>query len=159
MQDKVQKNQEVYTNCLLLGNAFYNITHFGNARTFYEGNIIGSSSSQYAFKNGIREMITNCAIPRMYYEKALQFATTDEQKAKCEFMIAKCERNEYYNQQFDAKKDSWENESAVQNSNVNFLAWNGFKNLKNNYSKTKYYQDVIAECGYFKTYISAKNNL
>jgi hypothetical protein len=69
-------------------------------------------------------------------------------------MLAKCERNEYYNQQYDPKKDSWENETAVEYSKVNFLAWNGFKNLKNNYSKTKYYQDVIAECGYFKTYVS-----
>ncbi|PWA06596.1 hypothetical protein [Flavobacterium psychrotolerans] len=154
MQDKVTKNKDVYTNCILLANAFYNITYFGNARIFYEGNIIGAGSSPYGFKNKTREMITNCSIPKMYYEKAFEAAITDEQKAKCQFMLAKCGRNEYYNQQYDPKKDSWENETAVENSKVNFLAWNGFKNLKNNYSKTKFYQEVIAECGYFKTYVS-----
>jgi hypothetical protein len=154
MQDKVFKNEDVYTNCLLLGNAFYNITHFGNARTFYEGNIIGSSSSPYSFKDKTREMITNCSIPKMYYEKAFEAAITDEQKAKCQFMLAKCQRNEYYNQQYDPKKNLWENDAAVQYAQVNFLAWNGFENLKNNYSKTKYYQEVITECGYFKTYVS-----
>ena len=158
MQDKVAKNEDVYTNCILLANAFYNITYFGNARTFYEGNIIGSASSPYAFKNSIREMITNCLIPKMYYEKALEAAITDEQKAKCQFMLAKCQRNEYYNQQYDPKKDFWDNNSAVQYAQVNFLAWNGFENLKNNYSKTKYYQEVIAECGYFKTYVSKAKN-
>ena len=158
MQDKVAKNEDVYTNCILLANAFYNITYFGNARTFYEGNIIGSASSPYAFKNSIREMITNCSIPKMYYEKALEAAITDEQKAKCQFMLAKCQRNEYYNQQYDPKKDFWDNNSAVQYAQVNFLAWNGFENLKNNYSKTKYYQEVIAECGYFKTYVSKAKN-
>jgi len=34
MQEKVAAKEEVYTNSLLLGNAFYNITHFGNARIF-----------------------------------------------------------------------------------------------------------------------------
>ncbi len=156
MQDNVAKGDDVYTNSLLLGNAFYNITHFGNARLFYETNIIGFGSSPYYFRDKIRKMITDCSVAKMYYQKAFEAAKTKEQKAKCIYLLAKCERNEYYNNQYNPSKDSWENQFEVERSQINFLAWNGFKELKNKYSDTKYYQDVINECGYFKTYISPK---
>lgn len=156
MQEKVANNEDVYTNSILLGNAFYNITHFGNARLFYEGNIAGYGSSPYYFRDNIREMITNCSVSKMYYEKAFAAAKNDEQKAKCQYMLAKCERNEYYNNKYDPSKSSWENTYASESREINFLAWNGFKNLKKSYSNTKYYQDVIAECGYFNTYVSKK---
>ncbi len=39
-------------------------------------------------------------------------------------------------------------------SKTNFSAWNSFKALKNNYSHTQYYQDVLAECGYFNTFVN-----
>jgi hypothetical protein len=149
MQDNVEQQKDVYTNSLLLGNAFYNITHFGNARLFYEGNIIGSGSSAYDFKPQIRTMITNCYWAKMYYQKAFLAAKNNEQKAKCQYMLAKCQRNEYYNKKYSGVANWWE----IENDKVNFIAWQGFKNLKTNYSKTKYYQDVIAECGYFYTYI------
>lgn len=67
-------------------------------------------------------------------------------------MLAKCERNEYYHSKF--KQDdyyySWNNDK------VNFLAWKGFKALKNDYRNTKYYQEVLQECGYFKTYVNQR---
>lgn len=150
MQDKLTQKEDVYTNSLLLGNAFYNITHFGNGRTFYETSIVGSGSSPYTFRDSMKKMITNCDIPKMYYQKALEAATTKEQKAKCIYMIAKCERNEYYNNKYNGLKNWWE----ADDDKINFIAWNGFKTLKKDYSDTKYYQDVIAECGYFNTYIS-----
>jgi hypothetical protein len=154
MQESVAKGDEVYVNSILLGNAFYNITHFGNARLFHETNINGYGYSPYDFRDKSRNMITDCSQAKMYYQKALVAAKNNEQKAKCYYMIAKCERNEFYNNQYDATKDSWENHSAVARSEVNFLAWNGFKTLKDDYSKTKYYQEVINECGYFRTYMS-----
>lgn len=55
MQDKVVAKEEVYTNSLLLGNAFYNITHFGNARIFYESKIAGYGSSPYSFREPIKK--------------------------------------------------------------------------------------------------------
>ncbi|PAM92604.1 hypothetical protein B4N84_22380 [Flavobacterium sp. IR1] len=150
MQDKVEQKEDVYTNSLLLGNAFYNITHFGNGRTFYEISIVGYGSSPYSFRDTMKKMITNCDLPKMYYQKALQAATTKEQKAKCTYMIAKCERNEYYNKKYSAVDNWWQ----IQDDKVNFVAWNAFKTLKNEYADTKYYQDVIAECGFFNTYIN-----
>ena len=153
MQDNVANGEAVYTNSILLGNAFYNITHYGNARMFHEININGYGYSPYDFRDRIRVMITDCSLSKMYYQKALAAATNNEQKAKCYYMIAKCERNEYYNNQYNPSKDRWDNQYAIQSSKVNFLDWNGFKELKNNYSDTKYYQEVIKECGYFRTFV------
>ncbi|MBP1223349.1 hypothetical protein [Flavobacterium sp. 1355] len=150
MQDKLAQKEDVYTNSLLLGNAFYNITHFGNGRTFYEISIVGYGSSPYSFRDKMREMITNCNVSKMYYQKAFEAATTKEQKAKCIYLIAKCERNEYYNKKYNNIKRYWE----IEDDKINFIAWNGFKILKKEYSDTKYYQDVIAECGYFNTYVN-----
>ncbi|WP_264553178.1 hypothetical protein [Flavobacterium sp. N2038] len=150
MQDKLAQKEDVYTNSLLLGNAFYNITHFGNGRTFYEISIIGYGSSPYSFRDSMKKMITNCDLPKMYYQKAFEAASTKEQKAKCIYLISKCERNEYYNNKYNNVKNWW----TAEDDKINFIAWNGFKILKKEYADTKYYQDVIAECGYFNTYIN-----
>ncbi|MFH7011903.1 hypothetical protein ACHRV5_08490 [Flavobacterium sp. FlaQc-52] len=150
MQDKLAQKEDVYTNSLLLGNAFYNITHFGNGRSFYEINIVGYGSSPYSFRSAMKGMITDCTVSKMYYQKAFEAATTKEQKAKCVYLISKCERNEYYNNKYNKVNSWWE----VEDDKINFIAWNGFKALKKEYSDTKYYQDVIAECGYFNTYVN-----
>jgi len=150
MQDKLAQKEDVYTNSLLLGNAFYNISHFGNGRTFYEMSIVGYGSSPYSFRDSMKEMITNNSVSRMYYQKAFEAASNKEQKAKCLYLISKCERNDYYNKKYNAVNSYWE----IQDDKVNFIAWNSFKALRKDYSDTKYYQDVIAECGYFNTYIN-----
>jgi hypothetical protein len=150
MQEKLAQKEDVYTNSLLLGNAFYNISHFGNGRTFYEITIVGYGSSPYSFRDSMKEMITNCDVSKMYYQKAFEAAATKEQKAKCIYLISKCERNQYYNNKYNKVNSWWE----IEDDKINFIAWNGFKILKKEYSDTKYYQDVIAECGYFNTYVN-----
>ncbi len=150
MQDKLGKNEDVYNNSLLLGNAFYNISHFGNARVFYESNIAGYGSSPYDFRTPIKKMIVNSELPRMYYKKAFEAAATREQKAKCVYLLAKCDRNDFYNKMF------YFNESGYYDtyrSDVNFLAWNGFRILQKEYKNTAYYKEVILECGFFDSYV------
>ncbi|MET3027354.1 hypothetical protein ABXT06_11780 [Flavobacterium sp. UW10123] len=148
MQDKLAQKEDVYTNSLLLGNAFYNISHFGNGRTFYEMSIVGYGSGPYSFRDSMKDMITNNSVSKMYYQKAFEAASNKEQKAKCLYLISKCERNDYYNKKYTNINSYWE----IQDDKVNFIAWNSFKVLRKDYSDTKYYQDVIAECGYFRTY-------
>ena len=149
MQDNVTKQVDVYNNSLLLGNAFYNITHFGNGRLFYEGNIAGYGSTPDFFRDPIRDMITNSSLAKAYYERAFLAAKNNEQKAKTQYMMAKCERNDYYNKKYySLNLSTWD----IQDDQTNFIAWQGFKNIKANYSKTKYYKEIINECGYFKTY-------
>lgn len=147
MQSKIKNGEDLYNNYLLLGNAFYSITFYGNARVFYEGNIIGSNmSSSWGFDDYYEKIIFDMSNAKKYYQKAYEVATTNEQKAKCSYMLAKCERNEYYNQ--NENTDNY----YGNNSKPDFLAWDGFKKLKTKYSSTKYYKEVIAECEYFAKY-------
>ena len=148
MEEKVKKGEDLYNNYLLLGNAFYNITFYGNARVFYEGAIIGNDiTTAYQMSDSFKSSLFDMENAKQYYVLALKAAKNDEQKAKCHYMLAKCERNEYYNKN-DMNIDYWDNSKYSA-----FLAWTGFKKLKEQYSATKYYQDVIKECGYFATYV------
>ncbi|AOW08461.1 hypothetical protein [Flavobacterium gilvum] len=151
MQNDVAKKTDVYNNSILLGNAFYNITHFGNGRIFYESKIAGSGSTPDFFRDPIRNMITDCTLAKAYYQKAFAAAKNNEQKAKAQYMLSKCERNDYYNKKYySLNLSTWD----IQDDKNNFVAWQGFKNLRANYFKTKYYKEVINECGYFKTYVN-----
>lgn len=148
MQDKVRTGDDIYNNALLLGNAFYNLSHYGNARRFSEGKVLGwSSYSAYYIDSVFRKMLISMDQATKYYSIALQSATTSEQKAKCHYMLAKCERNQWYNTELFSGQEYGTEPS------VDFKAWEGFKALKE-YSNTKYYQEVLKECGYFQTYIS-----
>ena len=90
---------------------------------------------------------------KKYYQIAQQHASTDEQRAKIAYMLAKVERNEFYNKQYYSEGkiygvSPWENEIA-------FKDWQGFKELRK-YPHTQYYKDVIRECGYFRKVIGNK---
>jgi len=145
MEDKIAAGDDVYNNSMLLANAFYNITHYGNARYYYEGKVMGGGHySPVSIDSVFTQLLTDMKPAIKYYNKALQAAKTDEQKAKCHYMLAKCERNQWYN------TTVYKNEEY---SGPDFKAWAGFKALKQ-YSNTQYYRDVIKECGYFRTYSS-----
>lgn len=149
MEEKITANEDVYNNAVLLANAFYNITHYGNARYFYEGKILGEGHwSPFAIDSVFMGLLTDMKLPIKYYTTALQAAKTDEQKAKCRYMLAKCERNEWYNVKVYSNSD---NEYGY--NGPDFKAWENFKALQQ-YSNTQYYKDVIKECGYFRTYIN-----
>ncbi|OQP58408.1 hypothetical protein [Niastella populi] len=150
MEDKIKAGgAEVYTNAMLVANAFYNMTHYGNARAFYENQIIGSYHySPFAIDQQFRSLLIDMSLPTKYYTQALNAAKTDEQKAKCYFMLAKCERNKYYNTNLYNKKEYHYGDRA---NLADYLAWDGFKSLKQ-YKTTKFYQEAIRECGYFRTW-------
>jgi hypothetical protein len=148
MEEKVKAGQEVYTNALLLGNGFYNMTHYGNARFFYEGKIIGESmSSPFYLDSNFRPMLTNMRLAIKYYSLALQNAGTDEQKAKCQFLLAKCQRNQWYNDFIYSNEKKRYDEGEM----VNLRALTRFAELKK-YSNTQYYREAIKECGYLSMY-------
>lgn len=153
MESKISNNKDVYNNSLLLGNAFYNISYFGNARAFYDGRIINEShSSTWDMDSVNYKIFTDCTLAIKYYQKAFDNATNKEQKAKCTYMLTKCERNDYYNTHIYNLPDDYGN----YNKAGNFVSWEGFKKLKADYSDTKYYKEVIEECGYFRRFLGKK---
>ncbi len=137
MKDKLPT--DTYNNALLIGNAYYNFTFYGSSRVFYYCPIVdeGSSMSGMISKDQVGNLL-NMTLAKKYYTMALTSATTDEQKAKCTYLLSKCERNEWYN-------------SGGSDNGTDFIAFKNFIGLKK-YTNTKYYKEVIAECGYFKKY-------
>lgn len=137
---KEKLSADTYNNALLLGNVFYSITFYGSSRLFYECSIMGYSYSEREYINDtFRSKLIDMTMAKKYYAMALNAASTPEQKAKCHYMLAKCERNEWYDSGKGPKPGT------------DFVAWKNFTYLKM-YSKTNYYKEIIKECGYFRTY-------
>jgi hypothetical protein len=132
----LRAGKDKYRNAWLLANAYYNITYYGNGRLFYQSPIMAE--------------VTDQSIAEKYYLLAKANAQTNEQRARCTFMAAKCERNEYYNHYTADNKNSSLDEAPVP------TAGKYFADLKDHYSNTKYYQEVLQECGYFKSYVTGK---
>jgi hypothetical protein len=149
MQDKLAAGEERYNNAFLLAHAHYNITHYGNSRYFYESKVLGSGHySPFAIDSVNKNILTNMKMASKYYQLALASAETDEQKARCHYMLAKCERNEWYNKTFFNNPGN----EYGENNMGDFRGWNGFQALRQ-YAHTQYYKEVIRECGYFKTFV------
>lgn len=151
MQEKIGKGEDVFNNALLVGNAFYNGTYYGNARVFYYNPLVNEYGNYISPSE--RKYLLNMGLAKKYYGMAKKAATTKEQKAKMAYLEAKVERNEFYANQYQNKDYYW----GAGWDDPMFKKWKGFQELATTYSDTKYYQDVINECGYFRTYV-AKNH-
>lgn len=109
--NRLTKNAQVSKNAddfLKLGHAFYNCSFYGNSWMMinysnssyyydladYGDYIFGESYPQ-------RKLMQDgnyykCTVARKYYQKALEYAKNDEQKAMASLMIHCCRENEYY---------------------------------------------------------------
>lgn len=150
LQSLIAKGERTYEHYLALGNAFYNISYFGNSREFYFNPIINNYGIY--IDPLYKSWLLNSSIANAYYNNALQVARNNEQKALCVYMMTKCERNNFYTERY--YEDGFIRDSY--NQDTNYLAWNGFVKLKNEYSHTSFYKQVIQECGYFKSYLSKR---
>lgn len=143
LKDNLQAGKDKYNSALLLGGAYHNITHYGNSRVFFQNNLSGYANQPEDYSNAVHEMFTSPAIAEKYYALALQYASNNEQRAKCAFLLSKCERNTNYN-----------------DNNVNAEgippAGQWFKTLKSKYQATSYYKEILKECGYFKQFVTNK---
>ncbi|MBB5637180.1 hypothetical protein HDE68_003093 [Pedobacter cryoconitis] len=149
--------KNVSRNAALLANAYYNITHYGNARVFYYSATVTDSygDSPSAIPMPYRRIVTDSKVAEKYYLIARANAASKELKAKYTYMAAKCERNEIYNAQYNNpgkdRKYSWQFDFS------NIPTGKYFAELKAQYSQTRYYQEILNECGYFKKYVSKKH--
>lgn len=150
LQSLIAKGERTYEHYLALGNAFYNISYFGNSREFYFNPIIDNYGIY--IDPLYKSWLLNSSIANAYYKNALQVARNNEQKALCVYMMTKCERNNFYTERY--YEDGFLRDSY--NQDTNYLAWKGFVKLKNEYSHTSFYKQVIQECGYFKSYLSKR---
>lgn len=132
-----------------LANGFYNISFFGNSGGIgnmqYQNPLMIKSYYYYNdviannLKTGNLHPRFDCSNAEKYYLKAMDLSKDKEFITKCCFMAAKCEHNRWL-----MSKQDWR---------IDFVAGKYFKMLKESFINTKYYQEIIKECGYFRTYV------
>ena len=145
MQTKISQGEDVYNNALLIGNAFYNASYFGSIRAFYCNRILNEYGGLRLNRENY-DMLLSMKNAEKYYLIAQEHAKDDEQRAKVAYMLAKVERNNYYNQVY-FYQDRW---YGVEYKEIAFKDWEGFRQLREKYAHTQYYKDVIKECEYFR---------
>ena len=131
---------------LKLGNIYYNTSYYGHcwqAKEYFR--------SPYSQKNEL-----DCSKAQEYYEKAAELsekAGSKELAAKATFLAAKAEQNEMFRSD-DFKRI--QQDFDPYNQLKGFFApryRNNFKNLKNKYRGTTFYNKAIKECYYFNLYV------
>ncbi len=127
-----------------LANGLYNMSYFGNARDVYE-TYHGNFPPELA-RN--REM----GPAEQYYRRALELSADREFKARAAFMAAKTEHNRLY-ASFSPERPYGYDDYFEKRG---FPAGDYYKLLKDSYSDTKYYAEILEECGYFKRWAEGK---
>ena len=143
-----------------IGNALYNMSYFG-----YEWEVADyfrSGSSWSVLKSGEAVFASigapfgnhetvNCSLPLYYYDKAFRLTNNPELGARAAFMAAKCQQNQFF-----TNKGS---DYSIYNNQIPYVtaAYRQYFNiLKDYYSETAFYEEVVEECLYFERY-AARN--
>ena len=133
-----------------LGNAYYNLSYNGNCRRFsevpYPSYGLNHSDEEedyyYDWYVDMTSFNSEVYMAEDFYKKAFGLATNDEEKALATYLLSKCELVHFYNTDFGS-------------NGSDFVAGEYFPKLKQ-YEKTEFFDQVLNECGYFKTYYTKK---
>lgn len=137
----------------LIGNGLYNTTLYGNcwdAVSYYKDFHFGGYEKDKDWE------LYDCSRAQVYYLRAMELSDNREFKAKCSFMVAKCEQNTFYMDYGSGKikvddSDFWNN---YHKAKLKYIT--NFEILYNEYSDTEFYLDAIKECKYFNTFVISK---
>ncbi|WP_198304828.1 hypothetical protein [Arcobacter vandammei] len=160
IEEKLQKNQNNDMDNFLYANALYNLSYFGNsskATTTYR-------SVAHIHTPELQEDKLNLALK--HYNLALESTNDKELKAKITYQIAKTKLALFDLKSKDApQSSSWWRKNKTWNYGYSddfyesFLKSGGakdFDTLKNSFNDTKYYKELLKECGDFRTYVNKK---
>lgn len=79
----LKAGKQTYQSALMLGGAYYNLTHFGNSRAFFQTNLTGLYVSQPGYyPEDYQEIFTAQDIAEKYYRLALRYASTPNKRQK-----------------------------------------------------------------------------
>ncbi len=165
-QNKEAKKWQRKLALYLLGNYFFNVSNTGYYRTVvYDGaywynyyfgekrpdiSEVIEKKKTYSFPyGGYPNTYNGLANKAMaYYKETIALSSDNELNARCSYMIAKCELNDYYNNIY---KDRW---SDYDGGDYKKHKKEGFKALKTKYNTTKFYQKIRSKCSFFRLYDS-----
>lgn len=128
-----------------LASGIYNMSYYGNARDVYGTTANGNFQGPQPFN-------LNMQLAEKYYKRAMDLATDKEFKAKACFMAAKTEQNRYYNTH-DGARGEGEGARGPKKKKEPVHSPVYFKLLKDTYADTRYYQEIVRECAYFRNFL------
>jgi len=154
----------------LLGNYYYNISNTGYYRGLLTSNTNCCNSTytgtSYVDAKPASDIIKNnkgynlydigyydtyyfdlSTKSRSHYEKTIELSSDKELNARCLFLIAKCELNQFYN---NGEEGGFEIKTKYYNYYLPY--YESFKILKNDYSDTDFHKMILKECSYFRIY-------
>lgn len=137
----------------MLGNAWYNLSELGwfvNTLHYLNGGNDGRNYlSEYNYETDENEVFDSMLIDRAvsYYNKVIEVSTSEELKAKATFYLAKA--GMCFDTTWDENTSNYIVDIFCGDHEVNFKELESYKN-------TKFYQEVIKECTYFRTYTQRK---
>jgi hypothetical protein len=121
-----------------LANALYNMSYFGNARDVY-------TTGRGNFPPELSRNL-DMGPAEKYYARALTLSSDREFQAMAGFMAAKAEHNRLY--AASAARGVYALRNYFDRNGVPSGRW--YELLRKSYSDTKYYAEILEECGYFK---------
>lgn len=148
--DATQSKVNRAKNYFNYANGLYNMTYYGNARLVKSNTALNSHeyyySPYFSEYNGYSDRIYpngyfDCNQALNNYLNALNLNVSKEFNAVCVWMAAKCEHN------------LWLETSYNDGQNGDFRSGIYFNKMRDEFYNTKFYNEVINECGYFCQYI------
>mgnify|MGYP003582652880 FL=1 len=136
-----------------MANGVYQTGYYGNAWS-----LISYDWSSYAVYEKAKYVFDRdfklAATAKKWYLKARSLSNDPEFKAKCTFMLAKCEQKSKSSQAlnsnnwYDLSYTERDNRIAYVNANNRY-----FKELKQQYGQTAYYKKAAYECSYLSDFV------
>lgn len=134
-----------------MATGLYNTSHYGNAWYMIS---YGWSDGDFCrpVKNYYDADYVKTLNAEEYFMIARRFCKTNEFKAKCIYMAAKCRQKQAVKPEYGAPNFNNLDKIFDEQLRGNDL----FADLKTNYKKTAFYKKAIGECSYLKDFIVAK---
>ena len=139
-----------------MANGVYQTGYFGNS--WY---LISYSWSSYDNTSAQRHVydadFKKAQTAKRWYLKARALSTDPNFKAKCTFMLAKCEQKEVILNSNINAFSQWDiNDIGYKNFVAAYYGNAYFKELKLQYSKTPFYQIAVGDCSYLSDFIARR---
>lgn len=94
-------------------------------------------------------------LAQSYFLKAREASTDSEMKARCTYMLAKCDQKQHIRPEYASNMDYKQYQKLEQEFDTSLRTSAYFKELKT-YSNTSFYETAIRECSYLRDYINGK---
>lgn len=159
--EKVSKGKKnaVEKDLYKIALGLYNSTYYGHAWKLVQYYRSGSDG-YYLPQNAteFQKQYYGCFNAHDYFKKAFEMSTDKNFKAKCLFMMAKCNQkiqsepqySNYTDQAYDRYDD------AYKQYFVHFKYNQYFRPLVKEYSKTSFYQEALSSCSYLRDFVKEK---